>query len=317
MNYSKSLAAVGLVAFANAKASKPHVMSYAHQYDMIDNEWIHALMASVYDVGGSSEYYKDGGDGFAEIGWRMQGKATWTFNIAGNFFDYFYVNFKTTFTLAEGNHNIYLSYPDFIDEYREAEANLGAKTCIGTDFDASFIMVDTEIDWNFKLWELSFLDVFNGTPAVPVETVVVEEMPVLDETKTTEEMVVEEEQWIARLKQDCVQVDENGNNILDENGNTIPCEEAAPDHHEADAEEESGWTQNDFAVEKGEISGRWSYKPSNIGSITNLLQWGGFDFEWPLLEWCFVNDMYREVMMNVFGGFANGQWGMKESYSAM
>jgi hypothetical protein len=119
MTFCKSLAVAGLTALANAKTlhvSQPKVASYANQYDMINNDYVHALFASVYDIGGHTEWYQDTPEpGIVANGWRMEAFGKWSVNFAAQFMEVAYVNVKTTMTLADGHHNFYLSMPDYID----------------------------------------------------------------------------------------------------------------------------------------------------------------------------------------------------------
>lgn len=118
MSFCKSLAVAGVLALANAETitHKPKVATYANQYDMINNKYIHALFASVYDLGGHTEWYQETPSvGLVENGWHIEAFGKWTVNFAVQFMNIAYLNISTELKLADGHHNIYMTMPDFVD----------------------------------------------------------------------------------------------------------------------------------------------------------------------------------------------------------
>jgi hypothetical protein len=209
--------------------------------------------------------------------------------------------------------NAHVTMPDWIDQYSWNSKHMQAPTCFGLDMNANFLKVDSTMHFNFKQIGLSFLDVFNGMTATEIaakEAEAAGEMPEEEEEAAEEEVVEDDGFLLTKLRQgaedDCYEVDEMGELLFDADGNPIPCAE----------EENPGKNQEEFAVERGEFKWEWTYKADTNPNITNLLQYPGFTFTFPLVNWCApAMDNTRYVWMAILNAFKSKQWGNKEYYA--
>jgi hypothetical protein len=148
------------------------------------------------------------------------------------------------------------------------------------------------LNFNFKQIEVSFLDVFNGiTPSEKAAA----EAEVADDEETNSDFLM------TKLKQeDC------GDDVFDDNGDPVPCQV------ETD--------QGDFAVENGETTWNLVYKPDSNQNITNLANYGGFAFTWPILQWCNLSSsqelaLFWKYVLNTFLSTSQSNaWGNYEYY---
>jgi len=124
-----------------------------------------------------------------------------------------------------------------------------------------------------------------------------------------------EDAQVLLLKQsndeECFEVDEYGNEILDEEGNPVPCAVLIAEAPTVYDKQE--WTQEDFAVDAKEIELKWVYQQSLESTISNLAQYAGWSWTVPVYQWCWYDPTYKNVFKTVFDGFLNGQWGQSVS----
>lgn len=240
-----------------------------------------------------------------------------------NIGDYLWFIFKSKGTGVDARPiNAHVSLPDWIDQYDYNSINSSRPTCFGLDMQANFLEVATTMQFNFRQIGVSFLDVFNGMTAAEIEAKYQEEMEaeeMAEEEMEEEEPEEEDEEefddgfLLTKLRQeeddketDCYQVNEDNELIYDEMGMPIPCEKEIYDPSK----------QEDFAVERGEFQFSWNYKEGFNHDITNLLQYPGFSFEWPLVNFCTpAMDSTRAFWMVALDAFRSGQWGNKEFYA--
>ena len=69
-------------------------------------------------------------------------------------------------------------------------------------------------------------------------------------------------------------------------------------------------------MERGEFQWNWVYKANPQNKITNLLQYSGFTFNWPLINWCTPpSESTRVFWITLLDTFNTKKWGNKEYYS--
>lgn len=321
MRIGTALASAAIASVASAEY-KPKVMNlaYAHQWDVVNVEGFNMLFASAYDIGVMTDVtktnLKDAYQGQVQFNWMLRGFADWEIQWGMNIGDYFWFIFKSKGTgLDIRPINVHVTMPDWIDQYSWNSKHVQAPTCFGLDMNASFLNVVSSMHFNFKQIGISFLDVFNGMTATEIAAAEAEaagEEVAEEEEEAPEEEAFEDDGFLlTKLRQeeaedDCYEVDEMGELLFDADGNPIPC---AEDHH-------SDSRQEEFAVERGEFKWEWVYKADTNPEITNLLQFPGFTFTWPLVNWCTpALAETRYTWMALLNAFSSKQWGNKEYYA--
>ena len=320
MKFGSTLAAATIATVAAAEY-KPKVsnFAYAHQWDVVNVEGFNLLFASAYDIGIMTDITKTNltapNQGNVRFNWFLRAFADWEIQVGMNIGDYMWFIFKSKgIGLDIRPVNLHVTLPDWIDQYDWNSKHAQAPTCWGIDMQANFLQVTSKMNFNFKQIGISFLDVFNGMTQSEINDAEAEMVAGDDMADDVEEEEEEEEEvaeddgdfFLAKLRhEDCYEVDENGDMIFDEDGNPIPC-----------AEEEGESRQAEFAVERGEFQWGWEYKHGTNKNITNLLQYRGFTFAWPLVNWCKPpSESDRVFWMTLLQTFNENKWGNKEYYS--
>ena len=166
MKMIKSLAVAALATAVSGEqvraVGEPHVEYYAHQWDLIDVDYFHALFSSTYLAELASEMFKTNTtNGRFNIGWRVSGRLWWEINFGMNILDFMWVIVQSRVTLVDSHPiKVQMTVPDYVDQFSTA---MGAytETCMGLEFDTSVLSVATNFNINFKRMNLSLLDVFN------------------------------------------------------------------------------------------------------------------------------------------------------------
>lgn len=271
----------------------------------MDVDFFHALFSSTYNAELSSEMFKAPADtGRFNIGLRAAGRLSWEVNLGMNILDFFYVIVQSKVMLLDSHPiKLQMTIPDYVDQYSAAMANpvYPLKTCLGLEFDTSVLNVATTFTINFKRMEISLLDIFNAD--VSNKTQDVDGTENLgggiaeggddeegDDEESDDEEIDSDEQ-VLLLKQsndeECFETDEYGNEILDEEGNPVPCAvltEEGPTVY--DNENQSEWTQEDFAVDAQEIEINWLFQQANESTISNMAQYAGWSWTVPIYQVC-------------------------------
>jgi hypothetical protein len=296
---------------------EPHVQFYAHQWDLVDVDFFHALFSSTYNAELSSEMFKAPADtGRFNIGWRAAGRLSWEINLGMNILDFFYVIIQSKVMLLDTHPiKLQMTIPDYVDQYAAAMANpiVPLPTCLGLEFDTSVLNVATTLTINFKRMEISLLDIFNADVSNATQDIDNAENlggGIADDNGSGDS---DSDQQVLLLKQsndeeECVETDEDGNAILDEEGNPVPCAvlaEVGPTVYDNQSE----WTQEDFAVDAQDININWIYQQAGESTISNLAQYAGWTWTVPIYQVCWQDPMYQTVFRTVFDGFFKGLWG--------
>jgi hypothetical protein len=317
MKFGTSLAAATIATVATADY-RPKVanFAYAHQWDLINVEGFNAIFSSSYDIGVQTDVWKTNLKGRHEgnvmYNWFLRGFADWEVQFGLNIGDYWWFIFKSkAIGIDVRPVNVHVTLPDWIDQYDwNAKHTTQAPTCFGVDMEANFASVKTTMEFNFKQVGISFLDTFNGKTQAELDAG--DEEPAEEEDDEEEEPVdeIKDDDFLAKLRQeeecgeDGFLVDEEGETIFDDEGNPIECEPEEPSR------------QSEFWQDQGVWQWDFDYKMGGNDKITNLLQYPGFNFKWPLMNWCTPpQDFTRVFWMSLLETFNEKKWGNKEYYS--
>lgn len=208
-----------------------------------------------------------------------------------NILDFFYVIIQSKVMLLDSHPiKLQMTIPDYVDQYSAAMANpvVPLQTCLGLEFDTSVLNVATTFTINFKRMEISLLDIFNADVSNKTQDV--------DGTENLGGGIADggdeesdSDQQVLLLKQsndeECFETDEYGNEILDEEGNPVPCAVLTAEGPIV-YDNQSEWTQEDFAVDAQDIGINWVYQQANESTISNMAQYAGWSWTVPIYQVC-------------------------------